>query len=150
MKHVSFYLLARNQQLFTITTQEELICKLVYKTWYNKKKRVLIACKNKKQAIRLDNILWKNVPYSFIPHNIANEGPKHGAPVELIWEDSYSSKKYDVVINLLTKCSDYILSFYEIIDFVPLEESSKMLARERYKQYHKQGFKLNTIQLSHS
>ncbi|VFP80710.1 DNA polymerase III subunit chi [Candidatus Erwinia haradaeae] len=149
MKHASFYLVAPNQQLSTITTQEELICSLVYKIWRDKKKRVLIACANKKQAIRLDNILWKSLPYSFIPHNITNEGPKHGAPVELTWEDSCSNKKYDVVINLLTKCSNYILSFYNIIDFVPIEESSKKLARERYKQYREQGFKLHTIKLSH-
>ncbi|VFP88555.1 DNA polymerase III subunit chi [Candidatus Erwinia haradaeae] len=148
MKHASFYLLAPNQQLSTITTQEELICSLVYKTWHYKNKRVLIACKNKKQAIQLDDMLWENLPYSFIPHNIANAGPKHGAPIELTWEDFCSNKKYDVVVNLLTKCSNYILSFCEIIDFVPLEESSKKLARERYKQYRNQGFKLNTIKLS--
>ncbi|VFP87592.1 DNA polymerase III subunit chi [Candidatus Erwinia haradaeae] len=148
MKHATFYLLAPDKSLGDITIQEEFICSLVYQKWHDEDRRIVIACENKTQAIALDNALWKSLPYSFIPHNIADEGPKHGAPVELTWSDACSNKTYDVVINLLTQCSDYILSFFEVIDFVPLAESCKQFARERYKQYRQQGFQLHTVQLS--
>ncbi|XNM63724.1 DNA polymerase III subunit chi [Escherichia coli] len=48
-------------------------------------KRVLIACEDEQQAIRLDEALWTRPPESFVPHNLAGEGPRGGAPVEIAW-----------------------------------------------------------------
>jgi DNA polymerase IIIc chi subunit len=37
---------------------------------------VLIACEDEQQAIRLDEALWARPPESFVPHNLAGEGPE--------------------------------------------------------------------------
>ncbi|WP_241962858.1 DNA polymerase III subunit chi [Arsenophonus endosymbiont of Aleurodicus dispersus] len=45
----------------------------------------LIACENQIQAKKLDEILYKIKTYQFIPHNLAGEGTRYGAPVEFCW-----------------------------------------------------------------
>ncbi|VFP80220.1 DNA polymerase III subunit chi [Candidatus Erwinia haradaeae] len=142
MKHVTFYLLRSNPLSRIMYDIEQLVCNLVYIQWRDKNKRIIILCINKEQAIRLDEKLWQWTDKSFLPHNLAGEGPKHGAPVELTWPQNHLNTSYDLLINLLPKFIKYINSFHEVIDFVPYEESHKNLARERYKDYRRLGFNL--------
>ena len=54
-------------------------------------KRILIACVDEAQATRIDEALWKRDPDSFVPHNLAGEGPRGGAPVEIAWPQKRGS-----------------------------------------------------------
>ena len=106
--------------------------------------RVLIACEDEKQAYRLDEALWARPAESFVPHNLAGEGPRGGAPVEIAWPQKRSSSPRDILISLRTSFADFATAFTEVVDFVPYEDSLKQLARERYKAYRVAGFNLNT------
>jgi len=125
---------------------EALACELAAKYW-RLGKRVLIACENLQQAERLDEALWQRSPEQFVPHNLAGEGPKQGAPIELAWPERRGRSPHHLLINLLPQIADFVTVFQEVIDFVPYEEHLKQLARERYKSYRRVGFHLSTATL---
>ena len=107
-------------------------------------RRVQTACEDDRQAIRLAEALWSRPPESFVPHNLAGEGPRGGAPVEIAWPQKRNSSPRDILISLRLNFADFATAFTEVIDFVPYEDNLKQLARERYKAYRMAGFNLNT------
>lgn len=143
MKNATFYLPGPDLQQGTLSATEALACELAAARW-REGKRILVACENEQQAIRLDEALWQRPAEAFVPHNLAGEGPRYGAPVELAWPEKRGSASRDLLISLLPWFADFATAFHEVIDFVPDEESLKQLARERYKAYRSVGFQLNT------
>lgn len=141
MKKATFYIV---EQLFLQAepdSHELLACQLAGEKW-RMGKRVLIACEDQIQAKKLDEMLWQKEPNQFIPHNLAGNGPKYGAPIELCWPTKCGSSMSDILINLQLTFTDFALAFHEVIDFVPVNERMKKLARERYKIYRSIGFNL--------
>ncbi|CUU22819.1 DNA polymerase III subunit chi [Duffyella gerundensis] len=143
MKNATFYILDTETGIDGLNAVETLVCDLAEARW-RAGKRVLIACADEAQAIRLDEALWQRPSTAFVPHNLAGEGPKYGAPVELAWPQRRGNAPRDLLISLLPTFADFATAFYEVIDFVPHEESQKQLARDRYKAYRSVGFHLNT------
>ncbi|MBN3263371.1 DNA polymerase III subunit chi [Pectobacterium brasiliense] len=143
MKNATFYLLEHDSKSGELSAHEALACDLAAERW-RAGKRVLIACEDEQQAIRLDEALWQRDPNAFVPHNLAGEGPRHGAPVELAWPQRRGNAPRDLLISLLPQFADFATAFHEVIDFVPYEESLKQLARDRYKTYRSVGFQLTT------
>lgn len=82
MKNATFYLLDNDTTVNGLSAVEQLVCEIAAERW-RAGKRVLIACEDEKQAIRLDEALWARPAESFVPHNLAGEGPRGGAPVEI-------------------------------------------------------------------
>lgn len=82
MRNATFYLLDNDTQHDGLSAVEQLVCEIAAERW-RAGKRVLIACENEKQALRLDEALWARPAESFVPHNLAGEGPRGGAPVEI-------------------------------------------------------------------
>ncbi|WP_075182792.1 DNA polymerase III subunit chi [Pantoea sp. 1.19] len=143
MKNATFYLLNTDAQSDNLSTVEALVCDLAALHWRSGK-RILIACEDEQQAIRLDEALWQRPANAFVPHNLAGEGPKYGAPVELAWPQRRGNAPRDLLISLLPQLADFATAFHEVIDFVPHDDAQKQLARERYKAYRSVGFHLNT------
>ncbi len=143
MKQATFYLLDHITAAEGLSTQETVTCHLASQYW-RQGLRVLIACVDKEQAIRLDEALWSLPPAAFVPHNLAGEGPRAGAPVELAWPEKRSTRARDLLISLLPEFASFTTAFHQVIDFVPEEASLKQLARERYKIYRSAGFQLHT------
>lgn len=143
MKNAIFYLLDQHAISDVLTGVERLACDLAADKW-RQGKRVLIACEENAQAIRLDEALWARDPHAFVPHNLAGEGPRYGAPVELCWPQRRGNAARDLLISLLPACADFASAFHEVIDFVPYEDALKQLARDRYKAYLSVGFQLTT------
>ncbi|SMG35321.1 DNA polymerase III subunit chi [Cedecea sp. NFIX57] len=143
MKNATFYLLDNDTHAEGLSAVEQRVCELAA-DGFRAGKRVLVACENEQQAIRLDEALWQRDAQAFVPHNLAGEGPRYGAPVELAWPQRRGSAPRDLLISLLPQFADFATAFLEVIDFVPYEESQKQLARERYKAYRVAGFHLTT------
>ena len=80
MKNATFYLLDNDTTVDGLSAVEQLVCEIAAERWRSGK-RVLIACEDEKQAYRLDEALWARPAESFVPHNLAGEGPRGGAPV---------------------------------------------------------------------
>ncbi|SFN25112.1 DNA polymerase III, chi subunit [Izhakiella capsodis] len=143
MKNATFYLMESSEVADGLSAVEALVCELAGERW-RAGKRVLVACESEEQANRLDEAIWQRPVDAFIPHNLAGEGPGYGAPVELAWPQRRGNAPRDLLISLLPQFADFATAFYEVIDFVPHEESLKQQARERYKAYRTAGFHLNT------
>ncbi|WP_411898999.1 DNA polymerase III subunit chi, partial [Salmonella enterica] len=111
---------------------EQLVCESAAERW-RAGKRELIACEDGKEAIRLDEALWARPAESFVPNNLAGEGTRGGAPVEIAWPQKRNSSPRDLLISLRTSLADFATAFTEVVDFVPYEETLKQRARERSK-----------------
>lgn len=57
MKNATFYLLDNDTQQDGLSAVEQLVCDVAAERWRSGK-RVLIACEDEQQAIRLDEALW--------------------------------------------------------------------------------------------
>ncbi|WMQ73072.1 MAG: DNA polymerase III subunit chi [Sodalis sp.] len=111
---------------------------------------MLIACEDDTQAFRLDEALWARDPGVFVPHNLAGEGPRYGAPVEICWPQRRGNAPRDLLISLMSTCANFASAFHEVIDFVPDEDTLKQLARDRYKAYRSIGFQLATAHVANA
>lgn len=146
VKQTTFYVLTAEispQNAHELLAEEQLACDLAAQIW-RLGKRVLIACETQQQALKLDEALWQREPEEFVPHNLAGEISHYTTPIEICWKEKRNVQRRDVLISLQQSFPEFAQMFNQIIDFVPVEEAKKSLARERYKQYRQLGFELLT------
>ncbi|HII3689476.1 TPA: DNA polymerase III subunit chi [Pasteurella multocida] len=139
-KHAQFYLLSEQAQM------EKMACDFAASAW-RLGKRVLIACETGQQALDIDEALWAREADEFVPHNLSGEVTTYATPIEVSWKGKRNAQRRDLLINLQAEVPDYVSSFTQVIDFVPVEEHLKVLARERYKQLRQLGWQLSTEQI---
>ncbi|HDR1155712.1 TPA: DNA polymerase III subunit chi [Pasteurella multocida] len=139
-KHAQFYLLSEQAQM------EKMACDFAASAW-RLGKRVLIACETEQQALDVDEALWAREADEFVPHNLSGEVTTYATPIEVSWKGKRNAQRRDLLINLQAEVPDYVSSFTQVIDFVPVEEHLKVLARERYKQLRQLGWQLSTEQI---
>ncbi|WP_334054382.1 DNA polymerase III subunit chi [Pasteurella multocida] len=139
-KHAQFYLLSEQAQM------EKMACDFAASAW-RLGKRVLIACETEQQALDIDETLWAREADEFVPHNLSGEVTTYATPIEVSWKGKRNAQRRDLLINLQAEVPDYVSSFTQVIDFVPVEEHLKVLARERYKQLRQLGWQLSTEQI---
>ncbi|MDX5406274.1 MAG: DNA polymerase III subunit chi [Chromatiaceae bacterium] len=148
--HVSFYLLGTAQaylaapqnELSTTPAHFALACQLCADL-YRARQRVFVYTASQQQAEAFDELLWQFDAERFVPHNLAGEGPKHGAPVEISWLPPRQNRQ--VLINLADTVPAFANRFSQIIEFVPVAEHDKALARARFKHYRQLGLTPDTI-----
>ncbi|OCG02972.1 DNA polymerase III subunit chi [Gilliamella sp. wkB112] len=146
MKKVIFYLLENPTEASDsgVLFHEKLACEKIVAAWQNKL-RVLVACQDQIQAERIDEYLWQLDTDHFVPHNLVGEGLKGGSPVEICWPEKHSNGSRQLLINLQEQFPNFSNVYNDVIDFVPINEHLKTLARTRYKLYKDAGFNLKTI-----
>jgi DNA polymerase III subunit chi len=150
---VSFYLLSdassanddAKNELSTAPAHFALACRLCADL-YRAKQRVFVYTADQQHAEAFDELLWQFDAERFVPHNLAGEGPKYGAPVEIGWQAPKQNRQ--VLINLASDIPAFANRFSQIIEFVPTAEALKVQARERYKQYRQLGINPQTITAS--
>ena len=149
MKKVIFYLLENQTEANEsgVLFYEKLACQKIIEAW-RANQRVHVACQDQAQAERIDEYLWQLETDNFVPHNLAGEGMKGGSPVEISWPQKRSSGTRQLLINLQEQFPEFAGVYRDIIDFVPVDEQLKSLARERYKLYKEAGFNLKTISIN--
>ncbi|NMP30256.1 DNA polymerase III subunit chi [Thalassotalea sp. M1531] len=109
---------------------------------FRQQQKVFIFAENEQQAHAVDELLWSFEPDSFVPHNLVGEGPRQGSPVEIGWQAPRGRRP--VLINLTQTMPAFAGQFSQIMDFVPVAENDKQLARERFKACRQMGFNVNT------
>ena len=114
--------------------------------YYRQNQRVFIYTADQTKAHDIDELLWAFEPESFVPHNLVGEGPNYGSPVEISWQGP--TNRRPILINLTDTVPAFAGQFSQIIDFVPVEEQQKQLARERFKNCRQLGFVVNTENLA--
>ena len=140
VKQVQFYVLTQDNIY-------EQACDLAAKAW-RLGKRVLIACETEQQAFEIDERLWAREPDSFVPHNLSGEVTQYATPIEISWKGKRNAQRRDLLISLQQAIPEYVASFTQVIEFVPIQETEKAQARERYKQYRQMGWQLSTETLA--
>lgn len=140
MKQVQFYVLTQDNIY-------EQACDLAAKAW-RLGKRVLIACETEQQAFEIDERLWAREPDSFVPHNLSGEVTQYATPIEISWKGKRNAQRRELLISLQQAIPEYVASFTQVIEFVPIQETEKAQARERYKQYRQMGWQLSTETLA--
>ena len=140
MKQAQFYVLNKDNI-------HEQAWDLAAKAW-RLGKRVLIACETDQQAFEIDELLWAREPDSFVPHNLSGETTQYPTPIEISWKGKRNAQRRDLLISLQTQIPEFVTSFNQVIEFVPVNETEKAQARERYKQYRQQGWQLSTEQVA--
>lgn len=121
------------------------ICQLCA-SLYRQSLKVFVYCANQQDAELVDEVLWQFDAHSFVPHNLAGEGPARGAPVEISWSAPRTQRQ--VLINLTDTVPDFVQRFSQIIEFVPAAESDKDIARQKYKHYRQLGVTPQTVPAS--
>ncbi len=109
--------------------------------FYRQNQRVFIYTQDKQSAEQIDELLWAFDSDSFVPHNLAGEGPKQGAAVEISHQSPRGRRP--VLINLTDTVPNFASQFQFIVDFVPSDETLKQQARERFKTCRQWGFQVD-------
>lgn len=145
-----FYVLKPNNEPSAITEGDaiaahfDLGCQLAAQL-YRDGKRVFMFTDNEHDAHLLDEHLWSFEADSFVPHNLAGEGPRNGAPVEISYAPPGNHRH--IMINFATLVPGFFNQFEQVIDFVPSENQAKQAARERYKYYRQCHCVLETVEV---
>ncbi|WP_341501852.1 DNA polymerase III subunit chi [Gallaecimonas sp. GXIMD4217] len=114
---------------------------------YQQQKPCLVYCATQAQAEAVDEALWTLAPDDFVPHNLAGEGPRSGAPVLIAWEGSGPVRGRPALINLHDSVPQVAVHCQDIFEAVPEDDSGKQAARQRFVQYRQQGIQPATAPL---
>ncbi len=125
---------------------------------YRQGQRVFVLCQDKKQMMELDEVLWQLDPDSFLAHATIDEPASNKAPIVLAnsepddqpFKDNQLSKigRFACWFNLTEQALSPIPATSEVIEFVPIDEAAKQLARDRFKTYCQLGIKPSFNDLS--
>ena len=145
MSRVTFFLLPD----VAADEQNGLICDKIADL-FRQHKKVRVFAQSQQHAEQLDELLWQRPADSFIPHNLAGEGPANGVPVEILWPDAENTARRPgyVLFNLAEQVPVQAQQSHTIFDIVPAAEQQKVIARERYKHYRASGCQLTTQPLN--
>ncbi|WP_455365687.1 DNA polymerase III subunit chi [Kaarinaea lacus] len=144
MTKIDFYLLSGSGQ----AAREAMACKLVNKV-YLLQHQIYIHVSSQQDAVRLDDALWTFTPGSFVPHAIYQPGKDCTEPVIIGYQDR-TPPSHDVLLNLSAEVSLFFSQFERVAEVVDADDSSRALARTRFKFYKDRGYELTTHELGTS
>ena len=142
MARIDFYILAQADE----RARHLLACKLAEKAW-RLDNSVWIHAKDRRDAERLDELLWTFRDGSFVPHGLAgrNDGTER-SPI-MVGCGGEGVEKRDLLINLTDEIPPFAEGFPRVAELVTSDESCRQLSRKRYAAYRDQGHELNTHNL---
>lgn len=112
---------------------------------YDAGRRVHVHAADQDQAHALDELLWTRDPSSFLPHNLIGEGPKPPPPIQIGW-DALEPYHHDLLITLASDVPvAWFSRFQQVMEFIPVEETQKQKARDRYRFYRDRGYPLRVV-----
>jgi DNA polymerase-3 subunit chi len=149
MKNATFYIIAENSNQ---SSRHGLLEYVVFLSQHFSKQgaKIYINSQDKQEAETLAELFWQVPVDSFIAHNLVGEGPKYSTAIEIGYPEVKPNINRQIVINLSDCKTTFAHRFSEVVDFVPCEEKTKQLARERYKLYRQAGFQLQTLNVDYT
>lgn len=136
MTQVEFYSVAEETQV-----PYKHLCEVI-KRAYRKGQKVFVHTDNRKQAEKIDEILWTHDTKSFLPHQLADEDPDTRPPIEIGFGQDPSIPP-DVLINLAHEVPLFFSRFNWVFEYAYGDEDKKQQARERFRFYRQRGYPLN-------
>ena len=126
MARVDFYVLAQTEE----RARQMLACKLAEKAW-RLENTVYIHAKDRRDAERLDELLWTFRDGSFVPHGLAgrNDGTE-SSPI-VIGCDTHGVEARDLLINLCDEIPPFAEGFPRVAELVTSDENCRKASRKR-------------------
>lgn len=116
-------------------------CQLLEKIYANQQ-IAYIHTNSREEAERFDALLWTYREDSFLPHQLVQTSADFSSPIVIGYEETIFHG--DILLNLSKSIPSFHHQFSQIIEIVFSEPVVQQLARERYKQYRDQGYKITT------
>ncbi|MDF1758225.1 MAG: DNA polymerase III subunit chi [Legionellaceae bacterium] len=135
---IDFYILDKD----TPSALELFACRIIEKA-YKRGHKVFVFCENMHATHTVDELLWTYKADSFIPHNIQGEGPEPPPMVQIGHSDEPRGFN-DILLNLSHEIPRFYKKFSRVIEIVENTESAKEISRNHFREYKKQGYKLQT------
>jgi DNA polymerase III subunit chi len=123
-----------------LTNKQDALLALVQQALV-KKHSVTVMVENEQQAKAYENALWQKNKVSFLPNVLASDLLADKTPIVLDWQENQLCQD-DILINLSSKQLTAFSRFRQLIELVSIEESDKVLARQRYKFYRDRGYEM--------
>jgi len=139
MARVDFYILSDQ------ATREAFTCDLAAKI-YLQTLPLYIHASSRDEAVVLDELLWTHADVSFLPHCLVDSEDANTSSITIGWEGMHSNST-QILINLSSTIPDFASDFDRVVEIVPADESYKLQARERYKEYRQAGFEMHNNDL---
>ena len=139
---ITFYILHTNSST-PIKDHIIFACNIVEQE-YNKGNRIHIHVSTQKEAQDIDDILWTFKDISFVPHTIYIKNLDNFIPQVTIGYNNFFGNYNDIVLNLTTNIFTDFLKFKHIIEIIPNNEESRIIARGRFRKYRES---INNIQV---
>ncbi len=141
MTRVDFYILAEGDA----GGRERFACRVAEKAW-RLGHRVYLHTEDRRQARRLDDLLWTFKQNSFLPHAIDGESPDPEPAVLIGCDEELSdpghSEKRPVLINLASAVPLFFSTFERVAEIVAPTEQERADGRQRYRFYRDRGYPL--------
>ncbi|MCQ4346172.1 DNA polymerase III subunit chi [Pseudomonas stutzeri] len=132
MKRIDFYILPSSDAEARLTYA----CRLAAKAW-REGHRIYLNCQARTQAEALDARLWSFAAASFVPHQLADEGPE--APLLLAWGGDAGGEQ-SLLINLADSVPAFFERFPRIAEVVDQEPQRRAALRSSYRFYKERGY----------
>jgi len=144
MTQIDFYILTDT----SVRNIEYICCQITEKAMIQKKS-VYIQVSSAEQANRLDELLWKYKPESFLAHKNLLETNETGNistydyPIVIGMGEDIIDNYDQVLINLDDHIPPFFSRFHRVAEMVSNNNEDKKAARERYRFYKDRGYPLN-------
>lgn len=116
---------------------------------YQRNQRVTILA-SQQLITKLDEQLWTDGDYDFIPHRHYVSGDASTwlrLPIVLLEDLSITQRDPDVLINLTDSAINDPKGYQTIVEIVYQDESALVLNRDKYRAYKMQGLEIGTFEI---
>lgn len=126
----------------------EVAARIAYKA-YSAGQRLLVVAPDPATLDAFDRTLWTFAPLSFVPHCRTTHRLAGETPVLLAATvpDADPARPADVLVNLGDAVPDGYQRFPRLIEIVGLEDSDRLPARNRFRQYREAGHAIESHRL---
>ncbi len=134
-----FYLLPTEN----LAERDRFVCRLIEKAFLSGK-TLFVATDSEEDATKLDQLLWEFRADSFLPHQLS-KGPSESP---ILISTLATVEPADILLNLSQLSPPEQPPCQRLIEVIPKVPAMQDKARERFRQYRKLGYNLQTHQLS--
>jgi DNA polymerase-3 subunit chi len=121
-------------------------CRIAEKA-YRLGQKIYVHTSSPQSAAFLDDFLWTFRDGSFVPHALAGSEAATISPVIIGQGQDPDPAHRDLLINLADEVPLFFSRFERVAEIVAGDESTRKMARERFRFYRDRGYPLNTHEL---
>ena len=107
--------------------------------------RVVVSSDKAAELAAVDEMLWTFNERSFVPHEVIDDAPRGGAPVQLTCA-LRGNGKTDLLVNLGGGMPGRLERFVRVAEIIDADDERRRLGRERFKAYRELKIALETHQ----